>query len=44
MAEPALAFNQDLPTWPPQGEWTWEDYLRLPDDGQRPSATFGRVV
>lgn len=21
--------------WPAQGEWTYEDYLRLPDDGQR---------
>jgi Uma2 family endonuclease len=22
-------------TWPPQGQWTYEDYLRLPDDGRR---------
>lgn len=21
--------------WPVQGEWTYEDYLRLPDDGRR---------
>jgi Uma2 family endonuclease len=21
--------------WPAQGEWTYEDYLRLPDDGRR---------
>ena len=21
--------------WPPQGQWTYDDYLRLPDDGQR---------
>ncbi len=21
--------------WPPQGQWTYEDYLRLPDDGNR---------
>jgi Uma2 family endonuclease len=21
--------------WPPQGEWRYEDYLRLPDDGRR---------
>ena len=21
--------------WPAQGEWTYDDYLRLPDDGQR---------
>ncbi len=23
------------PAWPAQGEWTYEDYLRLPDDGRR---------
>ena len=22
-------------SWPPQGQWTYEDYLRLPDDGKR---------
>ncbi len=22
-------------SWPAQGQWTWDDYLRLPDDGQR---------
>ena len=22
-------------TWPPPGEWTYEDYLALPDDGKR---------
>lgn len=22
-------------SWPTQGEWTYEDYLRLPDDGNR---------
>jgi Uma2 family endonuclease len=22
-------------SWPPQGQWTYEDYLRLPDDGTR---------
>ncbi len=22
-------------SWPEQGEWTYEDYLRLPDDGRR---------
>lgn len=21
--------------WPTQGEWTYDDYLRLPDDGRR---------
>jgi len=37
MAEPALplASFEDGQGWPAQGEWTYEDYLRLPDDGQR---------
>ena len=35
MAEPALALPPEESTWPAQGQWTWEDYLRLPDDGQR---------
>lgn len=37
MTEPAYAFpwNEDGQDWPAQGEWTYEDYLRLPDDGQR---------
>ena len=37
MTEPAYAFpwNEDGQDWPKQGEWTYEDYLRLPDDGQR---------
>lgn len=37
MAEPVLplATLEDGQGWPAQGEWTYEDYLRLPDDGQR---------
>jgi Uma2 family endonuclease len=37
MAEPALplASFDNRQGWPAQGEWTYEDYLRLPDDGQR---------
>ena len=37
MSEPALplASLEDGQGWPAQGEWTYEDYLRLPDDGQR---------
>ncbi len=37
MAQPAFALPQpeSQPTWPAQGEWTWGDYLRLPDDGHR---------
>lgn len=36
MSEPAypLALPEEQP-WPAQGEWTYEDYLRLPEDGQR---------
>lgn len=37
MSEPALplATLEDGQDWPAQGEWTYEDYLRLPDDGRR---------
>lgn len=38
MAEPAypLTFPEDDgQAWPVQGSWTYEDYLRLPDDGRR---------
>lgn len=36
MAELAHALPQPGETpWPAQGRWTWTDYLRLPQDGQR---------
>lgn len=37
MAQPAYKFprKQEEPSWPAQGEWTYEDYLRLPEDGNR---------
>jgi len=39
MAEPAypwiLPERDDDRSWPAQGKWTYEDYLRLPDDGRR---------
>lgn len=39
MAEPArsLALPEALDghDWPAQGDWTYEDYLRLPEDGNR---------
>jgi Uma2 family endonuclease len=39
MAELAYALPQietEAARWPRQGQWTWDDYLRLPDDdGQR---------
>ncbi|OGO39831.1 MAG: hypothetical protein A2Z04_00595 [Chloroflexi bacterium RBG_16_57_9] len=30
-----LPIPEDGHPWPPQGEWTYDDYLRLPDDGRR---------
>lgn len=37
MPEPAIARSAlgDQESWPAQGKWTWEDYQRLPEDGQR---------
>jgi Uma2 family endonuclease len=36
MAEPAYTFDRhQSQTWPAQGEWTYEDYCRLPEDGHR---------
>jgi Uma2 family endonuclease len=38
MAEPAYPLTlpeDDAQAWPAQGSWTYEDYLRLPDDGRR---------
>lgn len=32
---PALPAAMDGRAWPVQGNWTYEDYLRLPDDGNR---------
>lgn len=29
--------------WPPQGEWTYEDYTRLPDNGRRYEVIRGRL-
>lgn len=29
--------------WPPQGEWTYEDYARLPDDGRRYEVIGGNL-
>lgn len=39
---PVLPIDLD-PTqgWPAQGEWTYEDYLRLPDDGNRYEVIYG---
>jgi hypothetical protein len=39
MAEPLriedFPDREDGRQWPAQGNWTYEDYLRLPDDGRR---------
>lgn len=37
MSEPAypLILPESGGRWPVQGKWTYEDYLRLPDDGRR---------
>lgn len=38
MAQPAYPLTlleDDGQTWPEQGDWTYEDYLRLPEDGRR---------
>ena len=45
MAEPArpLAIFGDGQGWPAQGEWTYEDYLRLPDDGRRYEVIRGNL-
>jgi len=32
---PAVLEMAEETTWPAQGDWTYEDYLRLPDDGNR---------
>lgn len=47
MAEPAFSLllpeMEDGRSWPAQGEWTYEDYLRLPDDGNRYEVIRGRL-
>ncbi len=39
MGEPAhpltFPWNDDDRPWPEQGRWTYDDYVRLPDDGNR---------
>jgi Uma2 family endonuclease len=37
MSEPAYKFSRsdDGQDWPVQGEWAYEDYCRLPEDGNR---------
>jgi Uma2 family endonuclease len=35
MTAPSPLATPDKAPWPEQGEWTFDDYARLPDDGQR---------
>lgn len=44
MAQPvhSLAFPDDR-FWPAQGHWTYADYLRLPEDGQRYEVLRGHL-
>src|SRR5947209_19120469 len=47
MGEPArpLTFplHDDERAWPAQGQWTYADYLRLPDDGCRYEVIRGHL-
>ncbi|HEV7506160.1 MAG TPA: Uma2 family endonuclease [Thermoanaerobaculia bacterium] len=45
MNEPAypLTPSDDRDLWPGPGHWTFEDYLRLPDDGQRYEVLRGKL-
>jgi Uma2 family endonuclease len=40
---PALPAALDGHAWPVQGDWTYEDYLRLPDDGNRYEVIRGNL-
>ncbi|MEW5988952.1 MAG: Uma2 family endonuclease, partial [Chloroflexota bacterium] len=35
IASPTLLEKENAHPWPAQGQWTYEEYLRLPDDGRR---------
>src|SRR3989337_964494 len=35
LAYPSTLPESNGPSWPTQGSWTYQDYLRLPDDGRR---------
>lgn len=46
MSEPAYPLESpDLEgqDWPAQGQWTYEDYLRIPDDGRRYEVVRGTL-
>ncbi|HKI01704.1 MAG TPA: Uma2 family endonuclease [Thermoanaerobaculia bacterium] len=39
----ALPWNGDDRAWPAQGQWTYADYARLPDDGRRYEVIRGHL-
>lgn len=41
--ELSLPEREDGKPWPAQGEWTYEEYLLLPDDGQRYEVLHGAL-
>lgn len=43
LQRPAFSKREDGRAWPAQGKWTYEDYLRLPDDGRRYEIIRGRL-
>src|SRR4051812_22762087 len=47
MGEPAhpltFPWSDDDRPWPPQGQWTYDDYARLPDDGNRYEVIRGNL-
>ena len=47
MTEPAIPRTifrrKDERRWPAQGEWTYKDFLRLPDDGNRYEVIRGHL-
>jgi len=42
-AYPLTPAKDDDQVWPAQGQWSFEDYLRLPDDGQRYEVLRGEL-
>jgi Uma2 family endonuclease len=43
LKELSLPEREDAKPWPAQGEWTYEDYLLLPDDGRRYEVIHGAL-
>ncbi len=43
MTRPVLS-PAETATWPSQGEWTYEDYARLPRDGWQYEVIYGRLI